>query len=165
MVLFDLIRSASFDLMKHSTPVLGIDVTLLPKPTDMATVNGSDTWVYKFAEGTRLDCYSYANGTDFGPSASCADVAKASGVNETDLVYWNPSLASSCTLDGSSTYCTQYALQNGTATMSEYCTIQDVALYNMRCDQFLAAWGMDANSLNELNPGVGEKCENWRFGE
>jgi hypothetical protein len=105
----------------------------------MATVNGSDTWVYKFAEGTHVDSYSYANGTVFGPSASCSDVAKASGVNQAGLVYWNPSLASSCTLNGSSTYYTQYALHNGTATMSEYCTIQDVALYNMRCDQFLAA--------------------------
>jgi hypothetical protein len=130
----------------------------------MASVNGTDTWVYKFAEKMRLDCFAYANGTTFGASASCADVAKGFGVNETDLVYWNPSLEASCTLDGALTYCTQYTPQNGTATMTEYCTIQDRALYNMRCEQFLAVWAMDAAQLDELNPGVGSKCENWKYG-
>lgn len=139
-------------------------MTLLPQPTDVGSVNGSDTWVYKFAEGTRLDCYKYANGSTFGSSSSCADVAKGFGVNDTELVQWNPSLAASCTLDGGLTYCVQYVRQNGTAAMTNFCTIQDMALYGMRCDQFLAVWGMEAKRLNDLNPGVGENCENWISG-
>jgi hypothetical protein len=49
--------------------------------------------------------------------------------------------------------------------MTPYCTIQDVPLYNMRCDQFLAVWGMDAHRLDDLNPGVGKNCENWKYGK
>ncbi|OAL43399.1 hypothetical protein IQ07DRAFT_299583 [Pyrenochaeta sp. DS3sAY3a] len=48
--------------------------------------------------------------------------------------------------------------------MTPYCTLQDIAIYNMRCDQFLAVWGMNAHRLDDLNPGVGKNCENWKYG-
>jgi hypothetical protein len=130
----------------------------------MASMNETNSWVYSFAEKTRKDCYTYANGTTFGRSASCADVAKGFGVSETELVYWNPSLESSCMLDGNLTYCTQYTPQNGTTTMTEFCTIQDRALYNMGCEQFLTVWAISAAQLAELNPSLGTNCENWKYG-
>jgi hypothetical protein len=145
--------------------MLGTEASLLPRPTNVGSINGSDEWAYKFAEGTRLDCIKYANGSDFGPSASCADVAQGAGVNATDLAEWNPSLRSSCVLDGTLTYCVQQRKENGTATMTSYCNLQDVAGYNMTCAAFLAVWAMNSRRLNDYNPGVGNECENWKPGQ
>ncbi|KAH7081116.1 hypothetical protein BKA63DRAFT_201695 [Paraphoma chrysanthemicola] len=142
--------------------ITGTDADRLPIATDMPM--GNNTWVYKFAPLTRLDCVTYANSSTFGSSASCAAVARGFGVQETDLVTWNPSLQSACTLDGSQTYCVQRSIKNGSDTITPYCNLQDTALYNMRCDQFLAAWAIDVHRLDDLNPGVGKACENWKYG-
>ena len=63
----------------------GTAVSLLPRPTNTGFINGSDEWHYQYGNGTRLDCITYVNGSDFGSSASCADVAKDAGVNATDI--------------------------------------------------------------------------------
>jgi hypothetical protein len=44
---------------------IGTDPSLLPTPGFSVSVNGSDIWTYRYAEGTRLDCYLYANRSDF----------------------------------------------------------------------------------------------------
>lgn len=144
--------------------MFGTDANLLPRPTNMGSINGSDVWSYKYAEGTRLDCIAYVNGTDFGASASCADVAKAAGVNATDIAFWNPSLRNSCVLQGNQTYCVQRVKQNGTATMTDYCNLRDTATFNMTCATFMSLWGMNSKRLNDYNPGVGNDCENWISG-
>jgi hypothetical protein len=142
--------------------MFGTDANLLPRPTNMVgSINGSDVWSYKYAEGTRLDCITYVNGTDFGATASCAAVAQAAGVNETDIAFWNPSLRDSCVLRGNSTYCVQRVKQNGTATMTGYCNLRDTATFNMTCATFTSLWGMNSKRLNDYNPGVGNDCENW----
>lgn len=64
---------------------IGTDPSLLPTPGFSGSINGSDIWTYNYAKGTRLDCYLYANGSDFGSSAACIDVAKAAGVTTSNL--------------------------------------------------------------------------------
>ena len=64
---------------------LGTDPSLLPTPGFSGLVNGSDIWTYKYAQDTRLDCYLYGNGSDFGTSTACTDVAKAAGVTASNL--------------------------------------------------------------------------------
>jgi hypothetical protein len=147
--------------LDSSSSFFGTDATLLPKPTNTGVINGSDVWVYKYAEGTRLDCALYANGTDFGRNPSCADVARGYGVNETDLPDWNLSLRNSCVLDGDLTYCVQRQKLNGTATMTEFCKVEDVASFNMTCNRFMSIWAIDSKRLNDYNPGLGLNCETW----
>lgn len=98
--------TSSTESQTPSPTNLGTDANLLPQPTFGGAINGSDIWTYTYAERTRLDCYLYANGSQFGPSASCADVAKGYGVTTQNLTDWNPSLlGNSCMLDGKQTYC------------------------------------------------------------
>ena len=144
---------------------IGTDVSLLPTPGFSGSINGSDIWAYKYAKGTRLDCFLYANGTDFGSSASCDDVAKAAGVTTANLTAWNPSLkGTSCTLDGSLTYCVQPMEFNATQ-QTEYCAMSAAPAYGLDCPNFLAVWGINMTDFASWNPGVGSTCENWVNGE
>ncbi|KAF2733508.1 hypothetical protein EJ04DRAFT_438887, partial [Polyplosphaeria fusca] len=116
------------------------------------------------AEGTRLDCYVYANGSQFGNSASCADVAKGYGATTKNLTDWNPSLLdNSCTLDGKLTYCVQPMALNAT-NYTQYCVLSDTPDYGLTCDEFMAVWGTDIDMFSSWNPGVGSTCENWLLG-
>jgi LysM repeat protein len=143
---------------------LGTVATLLPKPTFGGSLNGSGDWTYKYADGTRLDCYIYANGSQFGNSASCKDVAKGYGVSTQNLTDWNPSLlTNSCTLDGKLTYCVQLMALNATNS-TPYCVLSDTPDYGLTCDQFLAVWGIDVEMFSSWNPSVGPTCENWLLG-
>ena len=142
----------------------GTAVSLLPRPTNTGFINGSDEWHYQYGNGTRLDCITYVNGSDFGSSASCADVAKDAGVNSTDIAEWNQ-LEDPCTLDGKLTYCVQRVKQDFTSDVTEYCNLEDTATYGMTCQQFVALWAIDSMRLNDWNPGVGPDCENWMPGE
>ncbi|RYN19897.1 hypothetical protein AA0119_g7532 [Alternaria tenuissima] len=141
----------------------GTAVSLLPRPTNTGFINGSDEWHYQYGNGTRLDCITYVNGSDFGSSASCADVAKDAGVNATDIAEWNQ-LEDPCTLDGKLTYCVQRVKQDFTSDVTEYCNLEDTATYGMTCQQFVALWAIDSMRLNDWNPGVGPDCENWMPG-
>lgn len=142
----------------------GTIASLLPRPTNTGFINGSDEWHYTYGNGTRLDCITYVNGSDFGASASCADVAKDAGVNATDIAEWNQ-LKDPCTLDGNLTYCVKRLKQNFTSSMTEYCNLEDTATYGMTCQQFMALWAIDSKRLNDWNPGVGPNCENWMPGK
>jgi LysM repeat protein len=137
---------------------------LLPKPTFGGFLNGSDTWAYKYADKTRLDCWIYANGTQFGTSTSCADVAKGYGVTTQNLTDWNPSLLSNgCMLDGKLTYCVQPMKLNATK-YTQYCVLSDTPEYGLTCADFMAAWSLDFEDFSGWNPGVGAACENWVLG-
>jgi hypothetical protein len=127
-------------------------------------MNGSDDWAYQFAPGTRLDCLEYGNGTQFGAKASCADVAKGYGVDKADLVLWNPSLNSSCSLNGDLTYCVRFIERNATL-LTPYCAMNDTPPYNTTCQEFRRAWGVNLDNFALWNPGVGSSCENWDNGE
>jgi hypothetical protein len=127
-------------------------------------MNGSDVWTYEFAKGTRMDYVKYANGTDFGSSASCASVAASSGTTSDDLVKWNPTLASGCTLNGRLTCCVrQYTLRPH--NMTGYCTMEDEPGPGTSCEKFLDLWRLDYETFADFNPGIGQKCENWQLGE
>jgi hypothetical protein len=143
---------------------VGTAVSLLPSPTHPGSMNGSSDWMYNFAPGTRLDCLLYANGTQFGASASCADVAKGYGVDQTDLTQWNPSLNTTCTLNGNLTYCVRF-LENNATDVTPYCVMDDTPSFNTSCDTFLAAWGLDLSQFALWNPDVGSNCENWDNGK
>jgi len=144
---------------------LGTDASLLPKPTFGGSINGSDVWTYKYAPGSRLDCYLYANGTQFGNSAACADVGKGYGVTVQNLTDWNPSLLNnSCTLDGKLTYCVQPMRLNAT-NYTQSCVLSDTPDYGLSCADFLAVWGIDIGEFSAWNPGVGSACENWVLGK
>lgn len=105
----------------------------------------------------------YANGTQFGESASCSEVAKGYGVDEASLVEWNPSLNTTCTLSGDLTYCIREFPRNAT-TFTEYCILDNTPAYKTSCADFLAAWGVELGDFAQWNPGVGSKCENWDNG-
>ncbi|KAH7392283.1 hypothetical protein DE146DRAFT_634435 [Phaeosphaeria sp. MPI-PUGE-AT-0046c] len=140
---------------------IGTDASLLPQPTFGGMINGSDIWTFQYAPGTRLDCRTFANGTDFGNSAACADVAKGFGVSTQNLTDWNPSLLNnSCVLDGKLTYCVQ-ALRLNATTFTPYCSATDVPDYGRKCDEFLALWGLSIENFAAWNDGVGSACENW----
>lgn len=142
---------------------LGTDLSLLPQPTFSGSLNGSDDWVFSFAKDTRLDCAIYANGSDFGSSAQCSDISVGYGVTVSDLVNWNPSLNTSCTLNGTLTYCVQQLRINATR-FTEYCELDDTPGYGTTCDEFIAAWGIDIEQFAAFNPGIGSDCENWKSG-
>lgn len=128
-------------------------------------MNGSDVWTYKYAEGTRLDCRIYANGTEFGSSAACADVAKGYGVSTQNLTTWNPSLLkNSCVLDGTLTYCVQAVRLNATSITS-YCTLSETPDYGLSCNQFLSVLSLSIENFSAWNIGVGSACENWVLGK
>lgn len=147
-----------------ATPTwIGTAASLLPKPTFGGMINGSDVWTFAYAQGTRLDCAIFANGTDFGASAACADVANGYGVSTQNLTDWNPSLKDSCVLDGKLTYCVQAARLNAT-TFTQYCSATDIPEYGLKCDQFLALWGLTVDNFAAWNDGVGSACENWVLG-
>jgi hypothetical protein len=142
---------------------VGIDVSLLPTPTNVGAMNESDIWTYQFAKGTRMDCAVYANGTDFGSSMSCDSAAAKFGTTTADLVIWNPSLSSGCTLDGSLTYCVQQVTVRS-HSITEYCTMDDMPTPGTNCTEFLDFWHLDYETFEAFNPGVGSKCENFAFG-
>jgi hypothetical protein len=144
---------------------IGTAASLLPKATFGGMINGSDVWTYKYAEGTRLDCRIYANGTDFGSSAACADVAKGYGVSTLNLTTWNPSLLkNSCVLDGKLTYCVQAVRLNATNT-TPYCVLSETPDYGLSCEQFLSVWSISIENFSAWNSGVGTACENWVLGK
>lgn len=126
-------------------------------------MNGSDDWAYNFASGTRLDCLLYANGTQFGANASCSEVANGYGVDQADLVAWNPSLNTTCTLNGDLTYCVRFVGHNAT-NFTQYCVLDDAPGFNTTCAEFLAVWGVGLDDFAQWNPGVGSNCENWDNG-
>ncbi|ORY01577.1 hypothetical protein BCR34DRAFT_493763 [Clohesyomyces aquaticus] len=126
--------------------------------------NGSDIWTYKYAEGSRMDCEIYTNGTQFGDNASCADVSKGYGVTVQNLTLESVLLTSNCALDGKLTYCVEQTRINATK-FTQYCTFADSPDYGFTCPEFLAAWGIDLEEFSAWNPGVGSNCENWLLGK
>ncbi|XP_014551470.1 carbohydrate-binding module family 50 protein, partial [Bipolaris victoriae FI3] len=145
-------------------PFVGMEASLLPAPTMGGMINGSDIWTFQFAEGTRMDCAAYANGTDFTSGASCDQVAAQFGSSMTDLIRWNPSLSpSSCKLDGQLTYCVR-AVTLRSHNMTQYCTLEDVPSPGSDCNTFLGLWNLDKETFSDFNPSVGKKCENWALG-
>jgi hypothetical protein len=145
--------------------------TLLPTPTLVSVYNGTlpvenSTWYYHYANGTRLDCYTYANATAFNTTNStCTTLAYNYGVNVTDLQFWNPMLNSAiCSLDPTVAYCTQLMQVNAT-NMTPTCVWWDTPDPGDTCDDFLAVWGLGLDDFSSWNLDVGSACENWRFGK
>jgi hypothetical protein len=143
---------------------IGVDMSSLPQPTWPAFNNTSNDWTFNFAPGTRLDCYRYANGSDFGANISCDNAVKGFGVSVEELKQWNPSLNSSCTLSQEFTYCSLRVTQNA-PDMTKYCIKTDVPRFNATCTQFRRNWALGLDLLSAWNPRVGPKCENWKLGQ
>jgi hypothetical protein len=144
-------------------PFVGTDMSLLPKPTWPGSVNGSDDWVLNFAEGTRLDCYRYANGTQLGNITSCNDVANGFGVSVDNLKQWNPSLNQTCSLTSGLAYCV-LLVENNTPNITEACIDTQTPAFNTTCDDFIALNDVTLDLLSSWNPAIGQNCENFKQG-
>jgi hypothetical protein len=149
-------------------PFTGVAGSLFPAPTRAGYITESNStggiWRYDYANGTRTDCFNYANVTSFSSDLSCQTLAYNYGVNVTDLTSWNPSLdASNCVLDESKTYCVQTYQINSTDS-TPYCDVWDLPPQNTTCDVYLSTWGLDIQGFSAWNPTVGSSCENWKFG-
>lgn len=147
-------------------PFQGTDMSLLPRPTFTNYANLSNTWTMRFAPGTRLDCFRYANGTTFPKDTTCERLAEQNGVSVSDLQDWNPSLKKGgCKsfVNGQYTYCVQ-ASELKSNDMASTCVIRQTPDGGSTCVDFIKKWSLNMEDFLEWNPSVGTNCTTWSNG-
>lgn len=88
------------------------------------------------------------------------------GVQLSDLISWNPSLASEspCSFNVGEQYCVQYLPLNHTDTTSS-CTRQYLAGPDDTCASIMSSYGLQIGQFYAWNPSVGASCETWENGK
>lgn len=143
-------------------------------PLQTLTGSISDNTTIPYANGTRMDCVTYftgyINSTTEGnvtttTPVTCANIASGYGVQLSDLISWNPSLASEspCSFNVGEQYCVQYLPLNHTDTTSS-CTRQYLAGPDDTCASIMSSYGLQIGQFYAWNPSVGASCETWENG-
>ncbi|KAM7184015.1 hypothetical protein V8F33_013246 [Rhypophila sp. PSN 637] len=157
------------------------EFSALPSPVNLGNPFPNSGYTVPFANQTILDCALHreppvipVRRNDTTASYSCKDFAEFYGISLSDLVEWNPSLATrvqsgDCTLFPGEQYCARRdnpSNGGGEMMMTKYCNSTEMAESGPRsmCNGFVAWYRLTKANFLDWNPGVGANCEKFHSG-